>query len=182
MDSTFNAVALYGAALATLTFVLGWLKFRLDRYKITVELQWDAGQHHVGMRSNVIESWGEIQVINKGQRPAFITFIGLEIPGETTYGLLRDEQSQGVILPENVPLKIKVPQDALLMRHAKVWKDVRAWVIDSHKKQYKSKRVDTCPSWAKEGYEAILAERAKRVEKIRQQGLRAQQSSRFIAM
>ena len=174
-----QTIAIYGAVLATITAILGWLNFRRDRYKVTVELQWDAGEHYIGMKGNVIESWGEIRVINKGWRPAFITYVGLDIPGQqTSYGLLRDEQCQGVILPENVPLRIKVPQDFLLMRHAKVWKDIRAVIADSHGKHYKSKKAYMCPSWAKEDYESILAERAKRIEKIRQQELRAQQTSR----
>jgi hypothetical protein len=166
-----QGLAFCGAILGIVGAILGLLSFRRDRHKVVVALQWDAGQHYIGMRGNVVETWGHIYVTNTGRRPVFITFVGLDIPAqERTFNLLTGDHSRGVKLSEgDPPLIFKVPQDISLMLHANVWKGIRATITDSHNKTYRSNKVGECPSWAKDGYEETLAVMMKTRQRMTRQ-------------
>ena len=103
-----------------LSLVIAWLSYRRDRYKVIVDLDWDNGSHHIGMRSNVVKTWGAITVRNEGRRPVTIRNIGIKYPdSERVFSLLKDENAESIKLNEHEQIIIKVPQDNILKRYSK---------------------------------------------------------------
>ncbi len=129
--------------------LITFLTFRRDKYKIVVDLDWDNGKHYVGMRSNVVETWGKITVRNEGRRPISIRIVGIKYPdSERVYSLLKDENAEGLKLDEHDWIEIKVPQDNVLKRYSKDWEKLYAVASDISGKEYKSGKSWNKPSWA----------------------------------
>jgi hypothetical protein len=130
-------------------FIISVLNYRRDRYKVIVDLDWDSGTHHIGMRSNVVETWGKITVRNEGRRSVSLRTIGIRYPdSDRVYSLLKDENAEGIKLNEHDWIEIKVPQDNLLKRYSKDWEKLYAVANDISGKEYKSGKPWNKPSWA----------------------------------
>ncbi|MBA3631226.1 MAG: hypothetical protein H0W58_00195 [Acidobacteria bacterium] len=132
------------------SLLISYFNFHRDKYKVVVDLDWDNGKHHVGMRSNVVETWGAIFVRNEGRRPVFIRLIGIKYPDdERVFNLLENDKAEGVKLSEgDPPIVVKVPHDALLKRHVKHWEKLYAVAYDVSGREYKSGKPWNKPSWA----------------------------------
>ncbi len=139
-----------GLVTGTTSLVISLLNYRRDRPRIVVSLQWDAETKRATQNKSG-ESWGHIFITNKGRRPTYITFVGLEYPNQNiVMNILTDGLNPigHQLLEGDAPLKIKVPQYDDLKQHSKDWNKVRAVASDSLGKWYKSKKVDSKPSWA----------------------------------
>jgi hypothetical protein len=142
-------VSVFSLLISISSFVVSYLNFRRDKYKVVVDLDWDNGKHHIGMRSNVVETWGAIFVRNEGRRPVFIRLVGIKYPDdERVFNLLENDKVDGVKLSEgDAPIVVKIPHDALLKRHANVWEKLYAVAYDVSGKEYKSEKSWKKPSW-----------------------------------
>ncbi len=144
-----ETLSIIAVTVSFLSLLITLLSFRRDKYKVKVYLDWDAGAHHVGMRSGVTETWGNISVLNLGRRPIYITLVGLKFPDqERVYSLLEGETSQGIKLSEgDAPLIVKVPHDGLLKTYSNNWKKIYAIALTASGKEYKSEVFSYIPSW-----------------------------------
>jgi hypothetical protein len=139
-----------GLVTGTVSLIISLLNYRRDRAKIVVSLQWDA-ETRKGRQNKIEESWCHIYITNKGRRPAYITFVGLEYPNQNTIiNLLTDGLNPigQQLLEGDAPLQIKVPQHSDLKQYSQNWRKIRAIATDSLGKEYKSKKADSKPSWA----------------------------------
>ena len=143
-------ISLVSLIISSFSFLISFLNYRRDKYKLIIDLDWDSGKFYVGMRSNVKETWGTITVSNKGRRPIYIRSVGIKYPDdERVFNLLSEDKIEGVKLGEhNAPIVIKVPQDWNLKRYAKDWEKLYAVAFDISGKEYKSSRPWNKPSWA----------------------------------
>ena len=55
-----ETISMIAIITSLLSLFISFLNFRRDKYKVIVDLDWDSGQHHIGMRSNVVETWGKL--------------------------------------------------------------------------------------------------------------------------
>ncbi len=144
-----ETISIIAITISLLSLLVSFLNFRRDKYKVIVDLDWDNGTHHIGMRSNVVETWGKITVKNEGRRPVSIRIVGIKYPdSERVYSLLKDENTEGQKLDEHDWIEIKVPQDYLLKRYSKDWEKLYAVASDISGKEYKSGKPWNKPSWA----------------------------------
>ncbi len=143
-------IAVCGAVTGTLSLFFTYRNYRRDRARLAVILEWDAEILHEVNSRKVQERCGHIIIRNKGRRPISVDFVGLEIPGRETYGLLTEEQNRGVKLNEgDSPLIVRVPQDYELKKYSHVWKKIRATARDNNDKWYTSRWtwIWGRPSW-----------------------------------
>jgi hypothetical protein len=144
-----ETISIVAITISLLSLLISFLNFRRDKYKVVVDLDWDNGSHHIGMRSNVVETWGKITVRNEGRRPVSIRTIGIKyLDSERVYSLLKDENTEGIKLDEHDWIEIKVPQDNMLKRYSKDWEKLYAVANDISGKEYKSGKPWNKPSWA----------------------------------
>ncbi len=140
-----------GLVTGIISLVVSFFNYRRDKPNIAVSLQWDAETKQFTQDDNK-QVWGHIFVTNRGRRPAYVTFVGLEYPNENiVINILTDGLNPigQQLLEGGAPLKIKVPQyNGYLKKYSQNWRKVRAVANDSLGKQYKSKKVDSKPSWA----------------------------------
>ena len=143
-----ETIPIVAITISLLSLCFSFLNFRRDKYKVIVDLDWDNGQHYIGTRSNVVETWGRITVRNEGRRPVSIRIIGIKYPdNEKVYSLLKDENAEGVRLDEYDWIELKVPQDNFLKGYSKDWKKLYAVALDISNKEYKSGKPWNKPSW-----------------------------------
>ncbi len=144
-----ETISIIAITISLFSLLISFLNFRRDKYKVVVDLDWDNGKNHIGMRSNVVETWGKITVRNECRRPVSIRTIGIKYPdSERVYSLLKDENAEGIKLDEHDWIEIKVTQDNLLKRYSKDWEKLYAVANDISGKEYKSGKPWNKPSWA----------------------------------
>ncbi len=136
--------------ISVIGLLVSVFNYKRDKYRVVVELDWDNGRHYVGMRANVVETWGAITVSNQGRRPVYIRTVGIKYPdNEKVFNLLPEGSSDGVKLGEgDSPIVLRVIQDERLQRYAARWKELYAVAYDVAGKEYKSGRSWSTPSWA----------------------------------
>jgi len=143
-----ETISIIAVTVSLLSLCVSFLNFRRDKYKVVVDLDWDNGNHHIGMRSYVVETWGRITVRNEGRRRISIKIIGIKYPdNERVYSLLKDENAEGVRLDEHDWIELKVPQDNFLKKYSKDWKKLHAVALDISNREYKSGKPWNKPSW-----------------------------------
>ena len=57
-----ETISIVAITISLLSLLISFLNFRRDKYKVIVDLDWDNGSHHIGMRSNVVETWGKLSL------------------------------------------------------------------------------------------------------------------------
>ena len=137
-----------GLVTGTVGLIISLLNYLRDKPDIVVSLQWDAETKR-DTRNKSEEIWGHVFVTNRGRRPAYITFVGIEYPNQNiVMNILTDGLNPigHPLLEGGAPLKIKVPQYSDLKEYSQDWRNVRAVATDSLGKRYKSKKVDSKPS------------------------------------
>jgi len=142
---------LIGVIAGTAGTVLGVLNYLRDRSKIMVELQWDTTAMNLPAYDPNIP-WGVIRITNVGRRPTYISHVAIKLPvGYGATHLLIMEGLQGQKVGEGAPPLIFPVKQEGLKRFSKDWKKLRAQVIDSTGKVWKSPRrsIGDQPSWAK---------------------------------
>lgn len=149
-----NAVLgiLFGLAGLTLAII----NYRRDNPKIIVDLKWDMTMIEVGGGpQNTDKLHGVITVTNVGRRPIYISHVSLKLPRKG-YLLLKEGISGQKLAEGDPPRTFIVSHDQIvqkigdrLQRQANIWKLIRAQVSDSAGKVYLSKKVRSCPEWAK---------------------------------
>lgn len=146
-----DTATLLGIIFGLSGFVLGIINHLRDRAKVTVSVTWDMSiiPDPVCDRN---KSWPLITIANVGRRPIYLSHASLRIPkGYGTSHLLLADSVAGKKLSENDP-PLTFPLDQTgLEKYAKDWMKIRAEVIDSTGKKWRSKkpREKDKPSWAK---------------------------------
>ncbi|MCF8083173.1 MAG: hypothetical protein K9M96_08765 [Deltaproteobacteria bacterium] len=146
-----DTATLLGIVFGLSGFVLGIVNHLRDRAKVTVSVNWD-----MSMTPNPTydpsKSWAVINVANVGRRPIYLSHASLRIPkGYGTSHLLLADSVAGKKLAEgDPPLTFPVDQTGL-EKYAKDWQKIRAEIIDSTGRKWRSKRLrkKERPSWAK---------------------------------
>jgi hypothetical protein len=150
-----DITAFGGLAFGLTGFVLGVLNYRRDRARVTVNLTWDltlaADSAH-----EADGKWGIITVANVGRRPIYVSHASLRLPrGYGASHLLLPDSVPGKKLAEgDPPLQFLIDQ-ADVSKYAKDWRGIRAEIIDSTRRKWRSKRptLKERPSWAIENAE-----------------------------
>lgn len=151
MNLTLNDLAtLIGILLGTAGFILGIINHRRDRAKVTINVLWD-----MTMTNNPVydpkKNWGLITVANVGRRPIYLSHASLRIPKGYGVGhlLLADSVAGKKLSEGDPPLTFPVDQTGL-EKYAKDWRKIRAEIIDSTGKKWRSQRAEKKekPSWA----------------------------------
>jgi len=152
MNLTLNDTAtLLGIMFGVSGFILGILNHRRDRAKVTIDVLWD-----MTMTNNPVydpkKSWGLITIANVGRRPIYLSHASLRIPKGYGIGhlLLGDSVAGKKLAEGDPPLSFPVDQTNLC-KYAKNWRRIRAEIIDSTGKKWRSRKPNrkTRPSWAK---------------------------------
>jgi hypothetical protein len=129
-------VAATSLLIAGLALFLNWKNYRRDRHDVEVRLKWNAETVIARGAREAFERFGHITVTNKGRRPVFINFVGLELPGRTRVVNWLDD---GVKLGEaDASIVVKIPQDRMLEPFIEEWKDMFASASDNIGNAYRS--------------------------------------------
>ncbi|MGB7060994.1 MAG: hypothetical protein WBF13_01410 [Candidatus Zixiibacteriota bacterium] len=152
MNLTLNDIAtILGILLATAGFTLGIINHRRDRAKVTINVLWD-----MTMADNRVydpgKKWGVITVANVGRRPIYLSHASLRVPRGygVDYLVLADSVAGKKLSEGDPPLTFPVDQTQL-EKYAKDWRKIRAEIIDSTRRKWRSERPEkkNKPSWAK---------------------------------
>ena len=140
--------SIVGIVFGAVSLVVSFLAFFRDRPRVHVTLQWDLSVTP-GTKYDHTKQYGVVSVVNVGRRPIFVSHASLKLPrGLDATHLLLIEGIGGTKLAEgDPPWKCMIDQERL-SKYSKHWKTIRAIVIDSAGKEYRSKRLKDRPSWA----------------------------------
>jgi len=149
---TLTDIAAFCGLVSGLTgFILGILNYRRDRAEVTVDIIWD-----MKVTPNPVydqkKTWGIVTVANVGRRPIYLSHASLRIPkGHGVGSLILTDSVAGKKLAEgDAPLQFPIDQTEL-SKYAKDWRNIRAEIIDSTGRKWRSKKPNKKdkPSWAK---------------------------------
>lgn len=155
----FDWAALAGMVTGVAAITLSIANYLRDRARVKLTLQWD--QHRVlisqddGARlpSDPKQLWGLITVTNTGRRPIYVSHVCVPLPGhKRRRSVVLMDGLRGQKLGEgDQPLSYPFDQTDF-GKHAKYWRKIRAEIIDSTGKTWRSKATrpwEAPPSWVK---------------------------------
>jgi len=144
--SITETIALLGLIFGLIGTIIGVSNYWRDRAKLIVFLKWDMAM--TGKDEG--KRFGCITVTNTGRRAIFISHVALRLPKEEEYShFLIQGGLKGQKLAEgDAPAVFPLEQEGL-KEYASNWRNIIAQVSDSTGKEWVSKKVMECPSWAK---------------------------------
>jgi hypothetical protein len=152
--------ALTGMVTGVSAITLSIANYLRDRPCVKLTLQWDQyavqlfqGEPMLHPFDDPKKLWGLVTVTNTGRRPIYVSHVCLRLPGgKPRPSLVLRDGLRGQQLGEGDPPLGYPIEQADLVKHAKYWRKIRAEVIDSTGKRWRSKatrRWVAPPSWAK---------------------------------
>jgi len=144
--SISETIGLLGLIFGLIGTAIGVSNYLRDQAKVVVTLKWDMAI--TGEDKN--KKLGCITITNTGRRAIFISHVALRLPkGEKHSHFLIREGLKGQKLSEgDAPAVFPIEQEGL-EKYKNNWRNIIGQVSDSTGKEWISKKVMQCPSWAK---------------------------------
>ena len=143
-----NLFGLIGTLFGSIGTFLGIVSFLKDRPNLQIELLWDMEPFGDSLikKYDPKKTWGVIKVSPIGRRPTSIKNVYIEIDQVI---LISSDYAQSEKIQEGDAPKIYPVLQERLEKYADKWRKMRAVVISSSGKKYRSKKLKKMPPWCK---------------------------------